>query len=74
MGERELIATLNLRDPDAFYARLVSLHDGLDADASARMNATIILLMANQVGDDDVLHAILDAAERIGSGDAAPGA
>ncbi len=61
-----------LRDPDAFYARLVSLHDGLDADASNRMNATIILLMANQIGDDAMLHAILDRAERTWSGDAGP--
>lgn len=69
MGERVLAQTLNIRDPDAFYARLVSLHDGLDADASARLNATVILLLANQVGDDDVLHAILDEAERTWASD-----
>ena len=51
-----------LTDPDGFYARLIGLHENLDAEAGSRLNARIILLMANQIGDDAVLHAILDAA------------
>lgn len=55
---------LKLRDPDAFYDRLIKLHEGLDQDASNRLNATIILIMANQIGDDVLLHRILDEAGR----------
>ena len=56
-----------LHDPDAFYARLISLHEELDQDQSNRLNAAIILMMANQIGDDAVLQEILDvAAEDLG--------
>ncbi len=51
-----------LTDPDGFYARLIGLHENLDPEASSRLNARIILLMANQIGDDAVLGGILDAA------------
>jgi hypothetical protein len=60
----EIESTLRLRDPDAFYARLIALHDNLDPDTSNRLNASIILLMANQIGDDAVLHRILDHAAK----------
>lgn len=56
---------LRLKDPDGFYARLVSLYDGLDADAVNRLNATIILLMANAIGDDARLAAILEQAKSV---------
>ncbi|MCZ7597466.1 MAG: DUF2783 domain-containing protein [Gammaproteobacteria bacterium] len=56
---------LRLHDPDGFYARLVSLYDGLDADAVNRLNATIILLMANAIGDDARLAAILERAKSV---------
>ncbi|KAA3628953.1 MAG: DUF2783 domain-containing protein [Proteobacteria bacterium] len=61
----DIAEELRLRDPDAFYARLIELHDGLDADASNRLNASIILMMANRIGDDAALRAILDRAEAI---------
>lgn len=51
-----------LQDPDAFYARLISLHEDLDPDQSNRLNASIILMMANQIGDDALLKEILDVA------------
>ena len=56
-----------LKDPDAFYARLINLHEKLDQDRSNRLNASIILMMANQIGDDALLQEILDiAAETTG--------
>lgn len=56
-----------LKDPDAFYARLINLHEKLDQEQSNRLNASIILMMANQIGDDALLQEILDtAAETIG--------
>lgn len=51
-----------LHDPDAFYARLIGLHEDLDQDQSNRLNAAIILIMANQIGDDALLQEILEAA------------
>lgn len=52
----------NIEDPDDFYARLIALHDGLSEAESRAVNAKLILLMANQIGDGDVLNEILAAA------------
>ncbi|WP_068079401.1 DUF2783 domain-containing protein [Novosphingobium rosa] len=52
----------NIARPDDFYARLVSLHDGLDIQASAVINAKLIFLLANHIGDEDVLHQALTMA------------
>ncbi len=45
----------NFSDPDSFYAALTELHRDLDPDQSERINARIILLLANHIGDQDVL-------------------
>lgn len=60
---------LNLADFDGFYERLIEAHRGLDGAASRRLNAKLILLLANHVGDREVL----DEALRIARGEAAPG-
>jgi hypothetical protein len=52
----------NIRDADAFYQALIELHEGLSEAASARVNAKLILLLANHVGDEDVLREALAAA------------
>lgn len=52
----------NLSDPDAFYERLIEAHRGLDGAASRRLNAKLILLLANHVGDGQVLEEALRAA------------
>ncbi len=51
-----------LQDPDRFYRALVDLHDGLDTEASLLLNARLILLMAQQIGDEALLHRLLQAA------------
>ena len=52
---------------DDFYALLMQAHDGLSFDASCALNARLVLLLANQVGDIGVLKQALDrAAERLG--------
>ncbi len=58
---------LNISNSDEFYAEIVRLHDGLDEAASLKLNAKIILLMANQIGDSAVLAAILAAAAQPGN-------
>ncbi len=49
----------NLPDPDGFYERLIALHHDLDIAESRRVNARLILLLANHIGDPAVLdHAL----------------
>ena len=52
----------NIADADAFYQALIAMHDGLSEAASARVNAKLILLLANHIGDEDVLREALVAA------------
>jgi hypothetical protein len=52
----------NIPDPDGFYAALVAAHDGLTDAQSAALNARLVFLLANQIGDQRVLLACVDAA------------
>ena len=54
--------TLNLQDADGFYEQLLDAHLGLDAGQSELLNARLILLLANQIGDARVLQACVQAA------------
>jgi hypothetical protein len=47
---------------DVFYAMLLQAHEGLSPEESARLNARLVLLLANQVGNAQVLQAALDKA------------
>lgn len=57
----------NLADPDGFYEALLDLHHGLSAEESAALNARLILILANHIGDDAVLSEAM-AAARSGPG------
>ena len=47
---------------DDVYEALLAAHQGLDGAASAALNARLVLLLANMVGDPDaVIGAILAA-------------
>jgi len=52
----------NIARPDDFYAALMEAHRGLTSEQSGRVNARLILLLANQIGDHDVLRAALAKA------------
>jgi hypothetical protein len=54
----------NIPDADGFYAALVAAHEGLDEAQSAALNARLVFLLANQVGDQGVLTACVEAAAR----------
>ncbi|HET8585749.1 MAG TPA: DUF2783 domain-containing protein [Casimicrobiaceae bacterium] len=58
----------NLAAPDEFYEALIDMHRGLDAQQSAMVNARLILLLANHVGDLAVLREAMTRA-RAGIGD-----
>ena len=54
--------TLTVSDPDAFYNELVDLHEGLTDEESAIVNWRLILLLANQVGEETARAALRAAA------------
>ena len=56
---------LNLQDADGFYEQLLDAHEGLSKDQSDLLNARLILLLANQVGDARVLQACVAAAKDV---------
>jgi hypothetical protein len=51
-----------IASPDDFYQELIDMHRDLSDDQSALVNAKLILLLANHIGDMDVLRAALAAA------------
>ncbi|QYK43394.1 MAG: DUF2783 domain-containing protein [Paracoccaceae bacterium] len=52
----------NLPDADEAYARLIAAHDGLTEAESHALNARLILILMNQIGDPDVIAAAIAAA------------
>jgi len=52
----------NIALPDDFYDELIALHRDLTDEQSALVNARLILLLANHIGDAEVLRAAMDAA------------
>jgi hypothetical protein len=52
----------NLPDPDGFYEALMDAHAGLSPEESSAFNARLVLLLANHIGDPDVLTEALLAA------------
>ena len=56
---------LNLQDADGFYEQLLDAHQGLSEQQSALLNARLVLLLANQVGDAKVLKECVEAARAI---------
>jgi len=53
---------LYLQDADTFYEQLLDAHQGLSQEQSELLNARLILLLANQIGDANVLRECLVAA------------
>jgi len=52
----------NIAVPDEFYEALLEMHRGLTDAQSALVNARLILLLANHIGDADVLAQAMAAA------------
>lgn len=57
-----LITTAHLDAPDDFYEALIDAHRDLSAARSHELNAKLVLLLANHIGDTDVLRQALQAA------------
>ena len=57
-----LITTPNLPDPDATYAALLAAHKDLPEAASHALNARLVLILMNHIGDAKVLKEALELA------------
>ncbi len=63
----KLVTIPNLPDPDGFYDELLKAHEGRDKADSDDLNARLILLLANHIGDCEILtEALTLAAETQG--------
>jgi hypothetical protein len=57
-----LITTPHLDAPDDFYDALIDAHRDLTTAQSHALNAKLVLLLANHIGDMTVLRQALQAA------------
>jgi len=58
----KLITTPNIADPDGFYQELIDSQRDLSDEEAELMNAKLILLFANHIGDRQVIREALAAA------------
>ena len=61
-----LVTESRFSSPDEAYVALVDAHRGLDMQASAALNAKLVLLLANHIGDLDVLREAIALAKATG--------
>ena len=52
----------NIPGPDDFYAELLAAHEGLSTPDSHALNARLVLILANHIGERATLTAALKAA------------
>jgi hypothetical protein len=55
---------LNVADPDGLYAAIIDAHADLTDAESAALNARLVLLLANHIGDAAVLAEALALARK----------
>ena len=63
----KLITAANITQADDFYAELLALHEGRPKEESDAINARLILLLANHIGDRAVLREAFAAATTAGA-------
>ena len=63
MNSKSFSTDNQFTDADSFYEQLLDAHQGLSRDASEALNARLILVMANQIGDMQVLSRCIQAAQ-----------
>lgn len=59
-----LITELNIHQADLFYAQLIESHEGLSTSQSQAMNAALVLMLSNHIGDLDVLQQAIALAKQ----------
>ncbi len=55
----------NIDNPDDFYAELLEIHEGKSKAESDAVNARLILLLANHIGDREVLTSAMTVAANV---------
>jgi hypothetical protein len=63
----KLITASQFPDPDAAYRSIIEAHRGLSDEASANLDARLVLVLANHIGDADVLAEAI-ALAKVSSG------
>jgi len=58
-----LVTTANIARHDDFYAELLRAHEGLNDEDSQMFNTRLILILANHIGNTDVLKQALAIAK-----------
>ena len=54
----------NLNDPDGLYAAILDAHSDLSEAESVALNARLVLLLANHIGEEDVVREALALARQ----------
>lgn len=62
----------NFAKPDDAFRLVVEAHRGLSEEASSALDAALVLVLANHIGDIDVLREAIALARRGAGIDAAP--
>lgn len=62
-----LTLTANIPDPDGFYQELIESQRGMSDEDAALMNAKLVLILANHVGDRAVLSEAIALAAGVGT-------
>jgi hypothetical protein len=59
-----LSTTSNFADPDTAYRAVVEAHRGLSDEASAALDTALVLILANHIGDIEILREAIQLAKR----------
>lgn len=59
-----LIVTSQFKDPDAAFVTLIEARRGLSLDEAAALDAKLVLILANHIGDIDVLKEAIALAKQ----------
>jgi hypothetical protein len=54
----------NIADPDGFYDQLLQAHEGLSDEESNALNARLVLILCNHIGERMIITEALDAARK----------
>lgn len=59
-----LVTTSQFKDPDSAFVTLIEARRGLSEQAAAALDARLVLILANHIGDMDVLSEAIALAKQ----------
>lgn len=59
----KLDTAIKLSRHDELYQKLLDLHERRSEEESARINAKLILILMNQIGDDKIIEEAIELAQ-----------